>query len=340
MLDQARTTVTGQKRGAMSGATPRLVALGILLWQDHVLLAPSTIPGDPPGWRCPSGTIELGERAEDAVTREFIEELGRRVEVLEALPVIEDVRSHEGETGHELSFPFVVQWRDGYEPFDLAPIECFQSTGERFQARWVSLADLHSGGLAIHPAGLTAVLSEWLNRHATPPEDVPPRRRTPIRRPLADGETRRGAQRVVALGHLLWRDHLLLRPVAEAGSTIGWRSLGGGVGLGERAADAVHREFVKATAHAVEVVEPKGVAENIFERGDAIGHEAVFEYLVRWAPGHEPESLADLQLAASGGGRFAARWMPIAEVLSGRSVIHPDGFVDRLRGWLSEAAPA
>ncbi|MDA1004725.1 MAG: NUDIX domain-containing protein [Chloroflexi bacterium] len=316
------------------------MALGTLLWQDHLLLAPSTIPGDPPGWRCPGGSIELGERAEDAVTRVFIEEMGRRVEVLEALPVVEDIRSHGGETGHELSFPFVVQWRDGYEPFDLAPIECFESTGERFQARWVPLADLHSGGLTIHPAGLTAALFDWLNRRATPAEEVPPRRRTPIRRPLADGETRRGAQRVVALGHLLWRDHLLLHPVVEAGTPIAWRSLGGGVGFGERAADAVHREFVEETARAVEVVESKGAAENIFERDDAIGHEAVFEYLVRWAPGHEPESLDDLECVESGGGRFAARWMPLEEVLSGRNVIYPDGFVDRLRGWLSEGADA
>lgn len=140
--------------------------------------------------------------------------------------------------------------------------------------------------------------------------------------------------RAVALGHLLWRDHLLLHPVIEAGRPPAWRSLGGGIEFGERADAAVRREFREETGREVEIVEAKGVAENIFEFNREVGHEAVFEYLVRWTPGHEPPDLAPLECAEHDGNAFEARWMPLDEALSGTHVIYPERFVDRLRGWL------
>jgi ADP-ribose pyrophosphatase YjhB (NUDIX family) len=313
---------------------PRMVALGVLIWRDHLLMGPSTIPGDPPGWRCLGGSIHLGERAADAVTREFIEETGRRVDVIEALPVIESIGSFRGEVGHELSFPFVVRWHDGYEPLDLSPIAGVEDDGTRFEARWVPLVEVAGAAATIHPPGFREALAARLARPFDPEAEPARLPKAPVRRPLPEGESLRGTQRAVALGHLVWRDHVLLAPVVEPGAPPAWRSLGGSIEFGEHAEDAVHREFLEETGRRVEVVEAKGVAENIFEYRGAIGHEAVFEYLVRWAPGEEPSDLAPLRCREHDGSEFVAEWMPLHRVLTGRDVIYPEGFVPRLSGWL------
>ena len=259
--------------------------------------------------------------------------MGRRVDVLEALPVIEDIRHHEGETGHELSFPFLVRWRDGYEPGNFDPIAIVERDGSRSEARWMPLLHVFGGAETIHPAGFTAMLIDRLSRAL--PEEPAPRRPPSVRIPTEDGAPPPGRQRAVALGHLLWRDHLLVQP-AVPGDPPAWRSLGGGIELGERAEDAVRRELLEETGRAVDIVAAKGVAENIFERDGAIGHEVVFEYLLRWADGHEPDDLADSACTEADGSRFAARWMPLDEALNGEHVVYPDGFVGRLRGWLED----
>jgi ADP-ribose pyrophosphatase YjhB (NUDIX family) len=144
----------------------------------------------------------------------------------------------------------------------------------------------------------------------------------------------------VALAVLLWRDHLLLlRGEDSVKPETFYRAIGGGVDFGERAAEAVVREFREEVEREVEVIEPLGVVENIFTHEGRAGHEVDFEFMVRFAPGHEPPDLEPIEAVEhdDGGaidGSFTAYWMPLHQVLSGEHIIYPPGFTDRLAAWL------
>lgn len=143
---------------------PRVIALGVLVWRDHLLLQPANAAGDAPTWRCLGGGVEYGERAADAIVREFLEETSRRVEVVEALPVIENIFEVRGEVGHEAVFPFVVRWTPEDEPPNLEALACMEDGVGAFEACWMPLAEVLGGGHTIYPDGFTSALGEWLVR--------------------------------------------------------------------------------------------------------------------------------------------------------------------------------
>jgi ADP-ribose pyrophosphatase YjhB (NUDIX family) len=64
------------------------------------------------GWRPPGGGIEFGESAEDAVKREFMEELGQPIRCTKRLCVVENVYVHEEVRGHEIVFVFEARFTD------------------------------------------------------------------------------------------------------------------------------------------------------------------------------------------------------------------------------------
>ena len=146
--------------------------------------------------------------------------------------------------------------------------------------------------------------------------------------------------RPVALAVLLWRDHvLLIRGEDSVKPETFYRAIGGGIEFGEMAAAAVAREFCEELARDIEVVEPLGTVENIFTHEGRAGHEIDFEFIVRFAPGQEPqdlEPLAGVEHDDDGGVSedLTAYWMPLHEALSGEHIIYPPGFTDRLAAWL------
>jgi ADP-ribose pyrophosphatase YjhB (NUDIX family) len=141
--------------------------------------------------------------------------------------------------------------------------------------------------------------------------------------------------RVVVRGVLVYRAHFLAcEAVHPADGDTFYVPLGGGIEFGERAADAVVREFREELDREVAVERLLGVLENIFEVGGELGHEIVFEYAVAFAPGHEPPNLEALDACESDGSHFVARWLPVGEVVDGVHRVYPDGLRERLKGWL------
>ena len=70
------------------------------------------------GWRPLGGGIEFGERAADAVKREFMEELGTRLDDPVFFCALENIHAHSGNTGHETVFVFEARFArlgDGQE---------------------------------------------------------------------------------------------------------------------------------------------------------------------------------------------------------------------------------
>ena len=141
--------------------------------------------------------------------------------------------------------------------------------------------------------------------------------------------------RVLALGLLLHRDHVLLAEVYDAKKDERfYRLIGGGVDFGERAADAVVREHLEEFGLRVEVRAPLGVVENLFEYEGRPGHEIVFEYVLKFAPGSEVVDLESLRSVEAETPQVG-RWVPLAEALGGLYSLKPDGLETRLAEWVN-----
>ncbi|MDN3719842.1 NUDIX domain-containing protein [Roseibium salinum] len=77
-----------------------------LIWRDDALLL-SEIHDDAgrvKGMRPLGGTVEFGEPWRDTLQREFLEELGTRIGLLDRYIVMENLFEHHGTPGHEIVF--------------------------------------------------------------------------------------------------------------------------------------------------------------------------------------------------------------------------------------------
>ena len=135
-------------------------ALG-LVWRSGLLLASEIYldDGTVKGVRPLGGRLEFGETWRDALVREFDEELGVAVEVVGNPLILENIYTHQGVTGHEVTFVSDVAFpANAYE--GLAPIEYFEDNGEKCIARWFDIRHLDCGDLELYPNGLKSQLEE------------------------------------------------------------------------------------------------------------------------------------------------------------------------------------
>jgi len=154
----------------------RVKALG-LHWRGGCLLA-SEIPDDAgriKGVRPLGGTVAFGERAEQALLREFREELGIDVTVSGAPLIVENLFTHEGAAGHEILFIHEVRFPDGA----FAGQDCIvyqEDNGVTCTARWFDPDQLDQPGTpCLYPTGLRAALGQTsLPRGQDAPRPRPP----------------------------------------------------------------------------------------------------------------------------------------------------------------------
>ncbi len=136
--------------------------------------------------------------------------------------------------------------------------------------------------------------------------------------------------RVISIGVLSRDGQILCGPVhSDEGRIIGWRPLGGAVGFGERAADALAREFREETGQDIRDIAPLGVLENLFDHEGTPGHEIVFVFSARFANDtlYEADQLA---FKDSDRPEMTAKWIPLAKARAGRVAIFPEGLLDLL----------
>jgi 8-oxo-dGTP pyrophosphatase MutT (NUDIX family) len=132
----------------------RVIAIG-LAWRDGRLLATEvkTDRGTVQGVRPVGGGIEYGETREEALHREFMEELGAEISIIGPWHVLENFFEHEGVLGHEIVFAANIAFanRSFYERDEIIyPIE----NGELARAIWVAPAELAAQGIALYPLDL------------------------------------------------------------------------------------------------------------------------------------------------------------------------------------------
>ena len=108
------------------------------------------------GWRPLGGSIEFGERAVDALRREFMEELSEPIAEPRLITVLENLYEHHGACGHEIVFVYETAFahRDVYrrERFQ------FRDGSMENTALWIDLARFRVDDEQLFPAGLIEAL--------------------------------------------------------------------------------------------------------------------------------------------------------------------------------------
>ena len=104
------------------------------------------------------GTIEFGERSEDAVRREFREEIGADLEDVRYLGTLENIFTCDGKPGHEIVLVYDGRLVDE----TLYQQESFggDEMGTPFKALWVSLNPEERRGTPLYPDGLVELLRQ------------------------------------------------------------------------------------------------------------------------------------------------------------------------------------
>jgi 8-oxo-dGTP pyrophosphatase MutT (NUDIX family) len=130
-----------------------------LAWNGPRLLAAevTTNVGAIKGVRPLGGSIHFGETREQALHREFGEELGCRIAIRSAWQAFENIYEHEGAVGHEIVFAAEIDLLDR-SLYERERIEFAEDNGVICVARWFSLAALAATGLALYPTALREAL--------------------------------------------------------------------------------------------------------------------------------------------------------------------------------------
>ena len=138
----------------------RVKTIGLNWRQGRLLAAEVTEDsGRIKGVRPLGGTAEFGETWQEALRREFLEELGVEVTINGAPLVFENIYQHEGHTGHEIIFAAEVELPD--TPALAGERIVFrEDNGRECTARWFALEELDTGGPELYPAGLKAGLAK------------------------------------------------------------------------------------------------------------------------------------------------------------------------------------
>ncbi|WP_421693369.1 NUDIX hydrolase [Aestuariivirga sp.] len=131
-----------------------------LLWRAGRLLAAGVRDdaGQLTGVRPLGGSVAFGETAEEAVVREFREELGLAVTPSGPPMILQNIFAHEGAPGHEIVFVFSLSYAES-DLLSAAGLAFVEDDGPAVVADWYDLEDLdRPGGIPLFPAGLMGLL--------------------------------------------------------------------------------------------------------------------------------------------------------------------------------------
>jgi ADP-ribose pyrophosphatase YjhB (NUDIX family) len=135
----------------------RVLALGIIWRGDELLLMKGYDPSKRQTFYRPlGGGVEFGERASDALIREFSEELGADLVNIQYLETLENIFTYDDQPGHEIILLFQADFADEtlYVRDDLVVVE----GDERVTTAWKRLAEC-TDEMPLYPDGLRELLA-------------------------------------------------------------------------------------------------------------------------------------------------------------------------------------
>jgi 8-oxo-dGTP pyrophosphatase MutT (NUDIX family) len=138
-----------------NGERIRPIALAAIRRDDTLLAFEMTDPTrDVTFCRPLGGGIEFGERAEQAVRRELLEEIGAELVNVRLLGVLENLFHGFDRDGHEIAFIFAADFADE----SLYRRESFVCTDDGSPVGWHPLARFAGGAVPLFPSGLLQLL--------------------------------------------------------------------------------------------------------------------------------------------------------------------------------------
>lgn len=133
-----------------------------LAWRKDQLLAAEVEDdsGRIKGVRPLGGAIEFGESREEALHREFREELETDIRIVGPWHLLENIYEHQGAIGHEYIFAADIELADAslYQREEIRYSELDETAAT---ARWFGRDSLRDAGIDLYPTGLDRPLSRW-----------------------------------------------------------------------------------------------------------------------------------------------------------------------------------
>jgi ADP-ribose pyrophosphatase YjhB (NUDIX family) len=143
---------------------PRAISLGIIIKDEYILLEERNgehSKGVGIYYRPIGGTIEFGEKSDDTLKREYLEELCVEIEIKGYISCLENIFRIEGNIGHEITQTYLVEFRDKslYQKDIFKVIE-----GSKVSyAKWISIKEIFTGNKIVYPSGLVNLLKSELH---------------------------------------------------------------------------------------------------------------------------------------------------------------------------------
>lgn len=140
---------------------PKAKTLGIIMSNNKILLEEQEgkhSKGTGIYYRPIGGTIELGEKSSDTITREYIEEIAVDIEIKRYMGCLENIFRIDGNLGHEIIQIYLVEFIDQnlYQKENFKVVEGKKTTF----TKWISLEEIMDGKKILFPNGLTELLQK------------------------------------------------------------------------------------------------------------------------------------------------------------------------------------
>lgn len=272
----------------------RVAAYAVILREDRILLcrlAPRVSAEEL--WTLPGGGLDHGEDPRDAVIREIYEEAGLDATVGETARLYSAHLPGAWRDGRRVDAHALRIVYDGWVPLDAPEPRVVEVDGSTAAAAWIPIVDVLEGRVPVVSLVIEA---------------------------LADHRAYQ-LQRIAAYA-LIRRDHhgddqVLLTRISARGFHSGlWALPGGGVGHGERPAQALRREVFEECGVRCEIGDLLDVHDQHFSGTAPSGRYENFHGVHLIFAATVPDD-SEPRVVEIDGTTDAAAWVPVADIASG-----------------------